>query len=232
MSTPLCILLVDDSPFFLNLERNFLRNTPAALIEANCVTDALALARRHRPSVVFMDIDMPEVDGLTGCRTFREDHDLQGIPVILIGDRGQPGHQAAAEAAGCAGFLTKPLDRRQFLGVGHRLLVSIDRRESRSDCQIPVSFGWQGAERHGLCIDISSGGMFLKTEPVAGKGELLPLHLRLPDAERTAVALTGRVAWVNRPGEPIKPDYPSGYGIEFVDISAAAGVALRRCFKV
>lgn len=232
MSTPLCILLVDDSPFFLNLERNFLRNTPATLIEARSAAEALALARRHRPSAVFMDIDMPEVDGLTGCRAFREDRDLQSIPVILIGDRAQPGLQAAAEAAGCAGFLAKPLDRRQFLDVGHRLLVSIDRREARCDCQIPVSFAWQGAERHGLCIDISSGGMFLKTEPVAGKGELLPLRLRLPDAERTAVSLTGRVAWINRPDAPIKPDYPSGYGLEFIDISAAAGVVLRRCFKV
>lgn len=232
MSTPLCILLVDDSPFFLNLERNFLRNTPATLIEARGAAEAMELARRYRPSVVFMDIDMPEIDGLACCRNFCEDRELQGIPVVLIGDLAHPEQQAAAQAAGCAGFMTKPLDRRQFLDVGHRLLVSIDRRESRCDCQIPVSFEWQGVERHGLCIDISSGGMFLKIDPAAGKGALLTLRLRLPDAEKTAVSLAGRVAWVNLPGAPIKPDYPSGYGLEFIDISETAGVALRRCFKV
>jgi CheY-like chemotaxis protein len=232
MSTPLCILLVDDSPFFLSLERQFLRHTPAALVEAKSAADALALARSYRPSLVFMDIDMPETDGLMCCRQFHEDPDLRDIPVILVGDRAHPEHQAEALVAGCAGFLTKPLDRRQFLETGHRLLVSIDRRESRRDCHIPVSFAWHGVERHGLCVDISSGGMFLKIEPRAAKGELLPMRLRLPDAERTVVNLTGRVAWVNLAKDPIKPHYPPGYGLEFIDIPAAAGVVLRRCFGV
>ena len=232
MPTPLCILLVDDSPFFLSLERQFLRNTPAALLAAQSATEAMAIARRYYPSLVFMDIDLPGIDGLACCRLLREDPDLLGIPVILIGDKVRPEQQAAAIAAGCAGFLTKPLDRRQFLETGHRLLVSIDRSEPRRDCHIPVTFRWRGSERHGLCVDISSGGMFLKIEPQAGKGDELALHLRLPDSERTLVTLTGRVAWVNMTGMPIKPDYPPGYGLEFIDIADVAGVALRRCFGV
>lgn len=232
MTTPHCILLVDDSPFFLSLERQFLRHTPAALYEAKTADEALALARRFRPSLVFMDLDMPQVDGLICCRQFHDDRELHGIPVVLIGDRAHPEQQAAAQAAGCAGYLAKPLDRRQFLEIGHRLLVGIERREPRRGCQIPVSFQWHGVERHGVCIDISSGGMFLKVEPAAVKGELLPLRLRLPDAEKTAVSLTGRVAWANVPGAPIKPDFPSGYGLEFIDIPEAAGIALRRCFGV
>lgn len=232
MPTPLCILLVDDSPFFLNLERQFLRNTPASLLEAKTVDEALRLARSHRPSLVFMNIDMPEVDGITCCRQFRADPDLQTIPVILIGNRMHAEQQAQAVAAGCSGFLSKPLDRRQFLELGHHLLVSIDRREPRRNCEIPVSFEWRGADRHGLCVDISSGGMFLKIDPAASKGEVLSLRLRLPDSERTIVVLTGRVAWVNMHNDLIKPDYPVGYGLEFIDISEAAGIALRRCFGV
>ena len=230
MPTPLCILLVDDSPFFLNLERQFLRNTPATLLEAEDAGQALALVREYRPSLVFMDIDMPGGDGIACCRQLRADPALQAIPVILIGDRAIPGQQTEAQAAGCSGFLTKPLDRRQFLEVGHRLLVSIDRREPRRDCSIPVSFKWQGLERHGLCLDISSGGMFLNVEPQAPRGTLLPLRLRLPDAGRTIVELTGKVAWVNTAAEPIKPECPAGYGLEFIDIPETAGIALRRCF--
>lgn len=232
MSTPLCILLVDDSPFFLSLERQFLRNTPASLLEARTADEALALARSHRPSLVFMDIDMPGTDGLTCCRQFQADRELKAIPVILIGDAAFPEQREQALHAGGAEYLAKPLDRRQFLEVGHRLLVSIDRRESRRDCDIPVSIQWHGAEHHGLCIDISSGGMFLKIEPRAGKGEILQLRLRLPDRERTVVTLTGRVAWANLPVNPIKPAYPVGYGIEFVKISQEAGIVLRRCFGV
>lgn len=232
MSTPLCILLVDDSPFFLSLERQFLRNTPVSLLEADNAADALALARSHRPSLVFMDIDMPGTDGLTCCRQFQVDRELKAIPVILVGDAAFPEQREQALQAGSSGYLAKPLDRRQFLDAGHRLLVSIDRREPRRDCDIPVSFQWRGSEHHGLCIDISSGGMFLKSEPRAGKGELLQLRLRLPDRERTVVTLTGRVAWVNLPVNPIKPAYPVGYGIEFIDIPEAVGITLRRCFGV
>lgn len=232
MPTPLCILLVDDSPFFLSLERQFLRNTPAALLEAKSAVEALAMARRHRPSLIFMNIDMPDINGLECCRQFRADCELKTIPLILIGDRSHPEQQEQAVAAGCSGFLSKPLDRRQFLEAGHRLLVSIDRREPRRDCNIPVSFEWQGTERHGLCVDISSGGMFLKITPAARKGDVLSLRLRLPDQERTVVTLTGRVAWVNIQDNPIKPDYPSGYGLEFTNISEETGIALRRCFGV
>ena len=232
MSTPLCILLVDDSPFFLSLERQFLRNTPASLLEARSAEEALALARSHRPSLVFMDIDMPGTDGLTCCRQFQADPELKAIPVILIGDAALPEQREQAVSAGSSEYLAKPLDRRQFLEVGHSLLVSIDRREPRRDCDIPVSFQWHGSEHHGLCIDISSGGMFLKIEPRAGKGDLLQMRLRLPDRARTVVTLTGRVAWVNLLGNPIKPAYPIGYGIEFIDISEEVGITLRRCFGV
>lgn len=232
MSTPLCILLVDDSPFFLNLQRMFLHNTPATILEAHSAAEALELARQYRPSLVFMDIDMPEVDGLACCRQMRKESELQNVPIVLIGDRSTSEDVAAARAAGCSDYLTKPLNRRQYLETGHRWLISIDRRELRRDCQIPVSFAWEGEERHGLCIDISSGGMFLKIEPHAAKGDLLSLNLRLPDLRRTSVTLTGRVAWVNLREAPIKAGYPPGYGVEFVGISVETGVALRRCFGV
>lgn len=230
MPTPLCILLVDDSPFFLSLERQFLRNTPASLLEARSAGEAVALAFDHRPSLIFMNIDLPDIDGVTCCRQFRDDPELRNIPIILIGSKNCSELRAQAFASGCADFLAKPLDRRQFLEAGHRLLVSIDRRESRRNSDIPVSFEWRGRQRHGLCVDISSGGMFLKVDPTAGKGDLLQLRLRLPDPERTVVDLTGRVAWVNMSECPIKPDYPAGYGLEFVEISEETGIALRRCF--
>ena len=78
MSTPLGIPLVDDSPFFLSFERQQLGNPPATLLEAPGAGEAVALARRYRPSLVFMAIDMPGTDGLTCCRLLREDQELRG----------------------------------------------------------------------------------------------------------------------------------------------------------
>ena len=230
MSTPLCILLADDSPFFLNLERQFLRHTPATVLEAKNSRETLSLARTYHPSLVFMDIGLQPLDGISCCRQFGGDPELKATPVILIGERGNLEQQKSAAEAGCAGFLTKPLDRRAFLDAGHKLLVGIDRREPRRECSLTVAFEWEQAERFGSCLDISSGGMFLKVDPKAAKGDRLPLRFRLPDGQRTPIELTGRVAWVNTHTGAIKPNLPAGYGIEFVDISEKAAIELRRCF--
>lgn len=230
MGPPLCILLVDDSKFFLELEKQFLRNTPASILLAASADEALAAARQHRPSLVYMDMDMPVVDGLECCRAFKADALLRGIPVVLIGNRATPADEQNARVAGADAYLAKPLDRRHFLGVGHRFLVSIDRREARRICCLPVEFSYRGRQLQGHCIDLSSGGMFLDCPPAACKGERLGLRFCLPDEHRTPVELHGRIAWVNASGAIIKPDYPLGYGVEFVNISAVAGTALRRCF--
>lgn len=230
MGTPLCILLVDDSRFFLELEKQFLRNTPATVLTASSGEEALTLAREHRPSLVFMDIDMPGMNGLECCRTFKSDQDLRGIPIVLIGNKASPTDELDARAVGVDAYLSKPLDRRYFLGKGHRFLVSVDRRESRQTYQVPVEFTCRGQRLLGHCIDVSSGGMFLNCPPVAQKGENLKLKFSLPDEQRTPVEIFGRIAWVNSQEEIIKENYPLGYGVEFVDIPDSVGVTLRRCF--
>lgn len=230
MGTPLCILIVDDSKFFLNLEKQFLRNTPATVMTALSAEEALSLAREHRPSLVYMDMDMPDMNGLDGCLRFKSDPELRGIPIVLIGDKASATDDADARAAGADDYLSKPLDRRYFLGAGHRFLVSIDRREPRQDYQVLVDFTCRGLRQQGRCVDVSSGGMFLDCQPTAQKGERLLLKFSLPDKQQTPVEIYGRIAWVNTRSEIIKDNYPLGYGVEFVDISASVGATLRRCF--
>lgn len=230
MTTPLCILLVDESKFFLELETQFLRNTPATVLTASSAEQALALARDHRPSLVFMDVNMRGMSGFDCCRAFKSDRALQGIPVVLIGARDSATDEPYARAAGADDYLSKPLDRRYFLGSGHRFLVSVDRREPRQSCKLEVDFTCMGRRLRGHCIDVSSGGMFLKCQPAAKKGESLLLRFSLPDKDETPVEIVGRIAWVNSTDETIKAEFPLGYGVEFVCISDSVGVALRRCF--
>lgn len=230
MGSPLCVLLVDDSRFFLELEKQFLKNTPATILTAESGETALELARESRPSLVFMDIDMPGMNGLDCCRMFKSDAQLGKIPVVLVGDQGREPEEDEALNAGADAYLEKPIDRRVFLGVGHSFLVSIDRREPRQTCKILVEFMCRGRKSEGVCEDISSGGMFLRCEPTAQQGEALKLKFVLPGEEQT-VDVEGRIAWVNSEEQIIKPNYPHGYGLEFVDIKDEVGVALRRFFN-
>ncbi len=230
MGTPLCILIVDDSRFFIELETQFLRNTPATILSALSAREALLLAEEHRPSLVYMDIDMPEMNGLDCCRVFQETPGLQKIPIVLIGGDDPATDELKARACGAADYLPKPLDRRRFLSAGHHFLVSIDRREARKNCQVIVDYTCRGRGLMGRCIDISSGGMFLESQPVAKVGETLLLKFCLPDEIKTPVEVQGRVAWVNTREAVIKPGFPLGYGVEFIAIADSVGAALRRFF--
>ena len=230
MGTPLCILIVDDSKFFIEMEKQFLRNTPATVLPADSAREALLLAREHRPSLVYMDVDMPEMNGFDCCRAFKSDPDLREIPVVLIGGDDPATDEAKARASGAEDYLPKPLDRRLFLASGHRFLVSIDQREPRRNCQIIVDYTFRGRRMLGRCIDISSGGMFLESQLTAQSGEALLLKFCLHDEKKTSVEVHGRIAWANGKGSIIKEDFPLGYGVEFVDIADSVGTVLRRCF--
>ena len=74
---------------------------------------------------------MPEMGGIDCCRIFKSDNDLQGIPIVLIGAKDSVTDEPDAREVGADAYLSKPLDRRYFLGAGHSFLISIDRRESR-----------------------------------------------------------------------------------------------------
>ena len=230
MVTPLCILLVDESKFFLELEKQFLKNTPSTILFALSSSEALNLAREYLPSLVYMDMKLSGTTGSDCCRQFNADGDLKDIPVILIGDGGSESDEQEAMDAGASAYISKPLDRRVFLGVGHSFLLSVDRRETRRSCNISVNYLCRGRQLHGRCIDVSSGGMFLECEPKAGKGESLIMKFALPDEYRTEIELHGKIAWANTTQETIKDDYPLGYGVEFIDIPDDVGVNLRRCF--
>ena len=108
MGSPLGILLVDDARFFLELEKQFLKNTPATLLTAESGMEALEVAKEFRPSLVFMDVDMPGMDGLECCRAFKADSSLNDIPLVLIGDQGRGPGEDAALKAGADGYLEKP----------------------------------------------------------------------------------------------------------------------------
>jgi CheY-like chemotaxis protein len=230
MGTPLCVLIVDDSKFFIELEKQFLRNTPATVLAADSAREALLLAKEYRPSLVYMDVDMPEMNGFDCCRAFKSDPDLREIPVVLIGGNDPATDVVKARASSAEDYLPKPLDRRLFLASGHRFLVSIDRREPRKNCQIIVDYTCRGRRLMGRCIDISSGGMFLESQPTAQAGESLLLKFCLPDEKKTPVEVHGRIAWANTKGSIIKEGFPLGYGVEFVDIAESVGTSLRRCF--
>lgn len=161
------ILLVDDVQLILELEKSFLKNLPASILTARNGQEALELIRQERPDLVYMDMNMPVMDGPTCCAAIKSDPDIGATPVIMVTTAGQQGDEAHCRRAGCDDFMTKPIDRREFLDKGRRLIAAMDRREHRVACNSPVSVTNGDAAVQGVSADPGVGVEFTEIDPDA-----------------------------------------------------------------
>lgn len=231
MADSATILLVDSSKFFLTMERQFLSKTPASVVEAQTVEQALSLCRLQKPDLIYLDFALPGTNGPDFCRQLKADPGLNPVPIILLYDEAHPEQLDLSQQAGCDGVLTKPLDRRRFLELGRSLLAGI--REPRRSCRLPVRFRRGKRLCTGEGLDISSGGLFLKCPETLEPGEALKveIQLSLPGEEGPWIFVSGNVIWVNTPDGPLKSNHPEGYGVKFTVMSTQASAVLNGYLK-
>ena len=220
------ILLVDDVDFFLEIEKDFLRQTPAEILFARNGQAALELAAEHRPDLIFMDVHMPVMDGLTCCRRIKTDPQLTGTPVVMVFAPSADVDEAACRAAGCDEVLRKPVDRNAFLELGRQFLFDIDRREKRVACQFPVEFRIGGRCCQGTGRDISLHGMYIGFREEVQLSERVQIVFSLSGEGAERIELNGRVAWLNRGFPRSNLGLPQGFGVEFRRIPAAAAAII------
>ena len=223
------ILLVDDTRLVLELEKSFLKFSHVDVVTAGNGVEALELIRKDPPDLIFMDLNMPEMDGIACCTLLKADPFLSGIPVIMLTTAGREQDRERAIKAGCDDFLTKPIDRREFLDKARHYTDAVDRRELRIPCQFPVIFllGKTPVVAHAL--DISDGGLFLATREQVAPERKLKLALYLPTAHPALMELTVKVAWLNGEGKRVHAGLPPGFGAEFLELEED-GIALLKSF--
>ena len=116
------VLIVDDEPHMLRVTELSLKKGGYTLLLGRNGREAVELARRELPSLIIMDVLMPEVDGLTALRQLKQDPATRPIPVIMLTARGHVMTRQEAEDSGAAVFLTKPFSPTQLLNEARRLI--------------------------------------------------------------------------------------------------------------
>jgi signal transduction histidine kinase/CheY-like chemotaxis protein len=112
------VLYVEDNPSNLRLVERVLAERPAVrLIPAMQGRLALAMAREHRPDLIFVDLHLPDISGEEVLRELHADPDLKDTPVIIVSADATPGQLKRLLAAGARAYLTKPLDVAELLGL-------------------------------------------------------------------------------------------------------------------
>jgi two-component system cell cycle response regulator DivK len=111
------ILIVDDNPLNLKLIRVLLRSEGYEVRTSGDAEEALTALQEFRPAVILMDLQLPGIDGLELTRRLKADPATRDITIIALTAYAMKGDEEKARAAGCDGYLTKPIDTAVFSNV-------------------------------------------------------------------------------------------------------------------
>ena len=116
------ILIVDDNPANLKLVRMLLDGDGYEVRTAGDAEEALAALKEFRPRLILMDLQLPGMDGLTLTRRLKADPATRDIYVLALTAFAMKGDEERALAAGCNGYVAKPIDTRVLPGQISRIL--------------------------------------------------------------------------------------------------------------
>lgn len=116
------VLIVDDDPASLEVLAVALLDNGFNVRTAASASEALAEARRLRPTLILSDVAMPDVDGFELCAALKRDPQLSAVPVVLLSAaHGHARDRERGARAGAADYLAKPVDLPSLLRVLQRL---------------------------------------------------------------------------------------------------------------
>lgn len=104
------VLYVEDDSESRLLVRRVLQAEGYNMLEAKDAADGLASAKEQRPDLILVDINLPEVDGLTLARQIKAVADLASTPVVALTANVMRGDRERSLGAGCDGYIQKPID--------------------------------------------------------------------------------------------------------------------------
>ena len=109
------VLSVEDNELNMKLFHDLLDSQGYETLQTREGLQALALARLHRPDLILMDIQLPEISGLEVTKWLKDDEDLAHIPVIAVTAFAMKGDEERIRQGGCEAYISKPISVMPFL---------------------------------------------------------------------------------------------------------------------
>ena len=109
------VLIVEDNELNMKLFHDLLDAQGYETLQTREGMQALQLARAHRPDLVLMDIQLPEISGLEVTKWIKEDEELSNIPVIAVTAFAMKGDEERIRQGGCEAYISKPISVTTFL---------------------------------------------------------------------------------------------------------------------
>ena len=117
------VLIVEDNDLNMKLFNDLLVAHGYGTLQTKDGVEAIALARQHRPDLILMDIQLPEVSGLQVTQWIKEDAELRAIPVIAVTAFAMKGDEEKIRDGGCEAYIAKPISVTSFLQTVEHFLA-------------------------------------------------------------------------------------------------------------
>ena len=129
------VLVVEDNPANMTLSTFLLESAGHSVLKATDAETGVALARAEHPDLILMDIQLPGMDGLCATALLKGDAATKNIPVVALTALAMKGDEERIRAAGCDGYIAKPLSYKDFLAT-----ISSQLGKSRSPASEQETF--------------------------------------------------------------------------------------------
>jgi two-component system, cell cycle response regulator DivK len=109
------VMIVEDNELNMKLFKDLIEASGYETIRTRSGLDALDLARAHKPDLILMDIQLPEVSGLEVTKWLKEDDQLHRIPIIAVTAFAMKGDEDRIRQGGCEAYISKPISVSKFV---------------------------------------------------------------------------------------------------------------------
>ncbi len=227
------ILLVDDTHLFIEQEMSLINRDDIEVLVAHNGAEALKTIVEKTPDIVFMDLDIPGMDGDRCCHMVKSDKSLCHIPIIMIIPGVNQEEFERCRQAGCDDIIVKPINHLYFTAHIKRYLNIQLKKNTRFIAPLRIQYYCaDDPDRviYSYSINLSTGGMFIGTKELLPIDSPLNIEFILPEDGRI-IRCSGRVSWLNHPESINNQDLPTGMGVQFMDLSADDQDSLRTFIK-
>lgn len=116
------VLVVEDTPANMKLVTVLLRKAGHEVLQACNAEAGIEMAREHQPHLILMDMNLPGIDGIAATRILKADESTRAIPVVAVTALAMSGDEERMRAAGCDGYIPKPIRYQRLLAEVARLV--------------------------------------------------------------------------------------------------------------
>ena len=118
------VLIIEDNEMNMKLVRDVLQFKGYETLEATCGREGVRMCIEHLPDLVLMDIQLPDIDGLTAFKEIRANPRSQNIPVLVVTASVMPHDQQRIAASGFDAFISKPINVKNFVQTVGRFVAA------------------------------------------------------------------------------------------------------------